>query len=408
MQIINILKKLSVFEGRVKDVEYYSTDGWNEKIAVDDKIIERRTKQPELEKLELVYSGPHFFVSTPFYKNPRKVSKLNSDYDCIDLRCISDEYLPLTNYTPAEDLTVFRNRITGVNKDLHWINDYKIGYAEMLSIAGERTLQPFILPPKATHLGTLRSIQFEDNKNLIELTGTSSSILMDFFTKTKGRGHIKPSDVKGLLIGINDKFYSHLCARTLMLNCLVKSYELLWSKNWQTSFKSYSWSKENTRLKSFASLSSVWTWDIPLRNYYERRQALVEIDVITAIAFNLTLDELILIYNVQFPVLQQNEDDTWYDTKGNIVFTCSKGLTGVGMDRKEWDHIRDLQPDQTIDCSRYENMRCDAPGEITYRITKSELYFGEERTYYAPFDKCDRVEDYRVAWAHFASVFADE
>ncbi len=47
----------------------------------------------------------------------------------------------------------------------------------------------------------------------------------------------------------------------------------------------------------------------------------------------LTLEELCLIYNVQFPVLQQNEDDTWYDTCGNIVFTCSKGLVGVGVDR---------------------------------------------------------------------------
>ena len=36
-------------------------------------------------------------------------------------------------------------------------------------------------------------------------------------------------------------------------------------------------------------------------------------------ALGLTLDELILIYNIQFPVLQQNEDDTWYDQNGRIV-----------------------------------------------------------------------------------------
>lgn len=52
-----------------------------------------------------------------------------------------------------------------------------------------------------------------------------------------------------------------------------------------------------------------------------------------AMALVLTLVELILIYNVQFPVLQQNQDDTWYDAKGNIIFTCSKGLNGVGLVR---------------------------------------------------------------------------
>ncbi len=78
----------------------------------------------------------------------------------------------------------------------------------------------------------------------------------------------------------------------------------------------------------------------PLRNWFERRQALVEIDVITAMAFGLTLEELIVIYNIQFPVLQQNEDDTWYDTKRNIAFTCSRGLNGVGLDRFDWDRVK--------------------------------------------------------------------
>jgi len=116
---------------------------------------------------------------------------------------------------------------------------------------------------------------------------------------------------------------------------------------------------------------------------------LVEIDVITAMALGLSLEELILIYNVQFPVLQQNEDDTWYDTKGNIVFTCSKGLVGVGVDRPVWETIRHLQAGETFE----------------HTITKSELYYGRKVLYYGPFDKCDRVEDYKVAWEWFEGVF---
>ena len=42
-----------------------------------------------------------------------------------------------------------------------------------------------------------------------------------------------------------------------------------------------------------------------------------------------------------------------------------------------------------------------------HTITKSELYYGKKITYYAPFDKCDRVEDYKTAWKHFEKVFAE-
>ena len=73
---------------------------------------------------------------------------------------------------------------------------------------------------------------------------------------------------------------------------------------------------------------------------------------------------------------------------------------GVGLDRSEWNKI-------TTDVSPFQKTLKDGM-EYTHTITKSELYFGQQITYYPPFDKCDRVEDYKMAWTHFEKVFAEE
>jgi hypothetical protein len=124
-----------------------------------------------------------------------------------------------------------------------------------------------------------------------------------------------------------------------------------------------------------------------LRTDYARRQALVEIDVLAAITLGLTLDELKTIYRVQFPVLRQNESDIWYDQNGRIVFTCSKGLTGVGFTRPEWNDIKGMTSG-TVERTIMDDTLPGGPIERTI-------------TYHAPFDRCDREKDYETVWAEF-------
>mgnify|MGYP007102024149 CR=1 FL=1 len=99
---------------------------------------------------------------------------------------------------------------------------------------------------------------------------------------------------------------------------------------------------------------------------------------------------------IQFPVLQQYEADTWYDANGRIVFTNNRGLIGVGFDRKEWE----------------SGIKGAPAGKKFYRtITDDTMPGGPvERTieYVAPFDRCDREQDYETAWKFFEEKYGKE
>jgi hypothetical protein len=395
--IITVLDKIKKFKGRVSNYEHFITMCFNETNSVKDEVIKRETRFPDISLFEMIYSGPHFFVSNPLYKSPRTICKLSSDYDSINLLNESDSFFPRTNYLPSINFNKYISNIKNPWGD-DWIKGFKVGFSKMINTASERTLQPALLPPSCSHIDGVISIQFKDLENSIEFCGLSSSILFDFIIKITGKGNFYENSISVLPLGVEKAFLSNLIFRTLLLNCLNKSYINIWSQFWNESNKSITWSKNDRRLLDFSKLELEWAKPKMLLNAYERRLALVEIDVIVALAFGLNLDELILILNIQFPVLLQNEEDTYYDQKGNIVFTRSQGLSGVGLERNEWEKI-------TEEVNSMQRKLKDGD-TYTHIIKKSELYHDQQITYYAPFDKCDRVEDYKVAWSHFEKIFS--
>lgn len=388
-EIIDVIKKIGHFPRTVQSFDNKIIEGWHETNDINAGNIKRETQYPDIDNYEMIYSGPHLFVGNPLYKTPREVCVEKADYDIIDFNEIDENYVARTNYSPQEITAGYGSTIRGFQLDDgsfdDWLSYYKIAFRKMLSQAGERTLSGAIIPPKTAHVNGLISIIFRNNQTLLEFNALSDSLILDFYVKTIGASNFTESRMSGLPLGVDSKYHTALFVRTLQLNCLNKYYTPLWQESYREAFREEQWSIADERLKPFSTLTPEWSWETPLRNYFERRQALVEIDVITAMALGISLEELILMYNIQFPVLQQNEDDTWYDTRGNIVFTVSKGLVGVGLDRPDWERIKDMPAGET-----YE-----------HTITKSELYYGDKVTYYAPFEKRDRVEDYKRAWEWF-------
>ena len=371
----------------------------------------------------MVYNGPQFFVSNPLYKNPIEECKLNSDYDVIDLTSISEDFISRTNYLPCIPLTDYKKKVRGflVGQDEYgnevyddWIDHYKLGFRHMVGSTSERTLICAVLPRKTAHIHGVLSIALADAQHTVDMGELCASLVLDFYMKILSVTNLMPSRMMAFPMGVDNKYNSALRSRFLLLNCLTTAYADLWKEIWSEDYKRDTWSVEDSRLKPFGQLTEQWKWETPLRNYFERRQALVEIDVIAAMALGLSLEDLEMIYTIQFPVLQQNEADTWYDARGQIVFTCSKGLTGVGLDRKGnarqgslgWEDIRGAAI--TDSEGKIVGYQGTAPTHVhTIDPAKSELYGGQQQTFYAPYTRCDRIDDYRTAWAHFEKRFGN-
>ncbi len=409
-QLASALRKLARVPRRMRDLgdAFKFTRMWEEAGGEKDGTIRRKVRFAEDTK-EWILSGPHIFAGTPFFQTPNAECKSKGDYSRLDLTALPETYLPRTNYVAACSECVFIQRTPETPWGTLMTEEFRVAIRKMLNLGMDRTLLPALIPPGVGHIDAIVSVAILQSNDLVNALYTLLSIVTDAATKIGGRPNFRLDFFAALPLTPASPTAT---ARVLGLSCLSTDY----SSIWRTLRKEpLSWSKHDSRLNPdwFDGLQAPWSWDSPLRTDYARRQALLEIDVLHALDLGLTLEELLTLYRIQFFRLQSYENDTWYDTKGRIVFSKKNGESPVRRkqtNKKATFGLHTPTGSKTNIALGWNDIKDLKEGIVTYTFMDDTLPGGPvERTieFHAPFDKCDREEDYREAWAFFEQAKAE-
>lgn len=414
-QFADFPNRLSGLAGRYCEVRWYDE---NKSVALGH-IVPRPHSEDGFSSVPdgVVLSSAQIGLGNPLGQNPMKEFRSHRSYQQIDLERADDAYLPRSNFLICQGgAFVPKSDIPG-NLSLPG-NCYRHIHRCRIDPSMERTVLGAIIPPKMAHTDSAFAVAFEAVSDLVGFSASMASLPIDYLIRATGKSHLRTELIKHLPLILGSPA---IAARYLSLNALTIHYSHLWEELYDLSFADQFWSRPNDpRLPQefWQNLSSLWTRDCALRGDYSRRMALVEIDVLVTMALGLGLDELLLIYRAQFPVMQKYERETWYDIAGRITFTTSNGLVGVGLPRKGSRTAPKVRIRTTDGKTRegnfgWEDLYKDGAflvpdgTAVTQWVTDDTLPGGPrtvERTYTAPFARANREDDYRTAWAFFQSA----
>lgn len=396
IQMIQAMTKLAEapqsFRQAVKG--YLMSPIWHESGDTKKTKILKEDAQFRDDPFDMVITGPNFFVANPLAKTPRRGCSSKADFDVIDLLEISDSYLPRAKYTRNIELAAFEAKMPAVNwsQEKRHVDHYRVALRRMVRGSNERTLISSIIQPGVSHIHGIASISFENMTEMLNCAALFSSLPYDFFVKASGISEIHAATINHFpWVEVPEvaRF------RVLQLNCLTDHYADLWNayiqKHMPLDGAPY---EAGISERCGAEALTTWKRGSAIRSDLGRRQAMLDIDVLVAMALGLSLEELIQIYRVQFPVMQAYDRDTWYDRTGRIVFTNSKNLSGVGLDRKTWEAHKSLEEGSVSKTFDDDTM----PGGPVQRTI----------SYEAPFILPNREEDYEKAWDYFYPKYASK
>ncbi|MEU6054012.1 DNA methyltransferase [Streptomyces xanthochromogenes] len=373
---------------------------------------------------DVILQGPFFSVATPFAKQPTEGALTSNDLERWDHTELAINSVPRTSYRRQSSAADFKAsqatwfdhvefskrmldptqrlnteasiRQSGIHltdsemevairSQLHaeserpYSDFFRVAWRVMNRPKNERVLHACLIPPGPTHVDAVRSMALDTPKETALMAGFFAGLPSEYLLRITNRTHMDVSHAKVFPAPLPEHpLAPALLLRTLRLNCQTAAYAPLWGELYEPAWKRDEWGATAVWPSEVAQLSTVampaWTRNTPLRTEFERRAALVEIDALVAVWLGISADELVAMYRARFPVLQQYEENMWFDATGRRIAKAHQ-QHGYGQPKDAWKQL-----------SSHENFPLEA--------TVPDGYEG-------PLYRADRVKEMRAAHAEF-------
>ncbi|MFJ4011323.1 Eco57I restriction-modification methylase domain-containing protein [Streptomyces sp. NPDC090026] len=373
---------------------------------------------------DVILQGPLLGIATPFAKRPIEGARTSAEVTPWAARELSDDEIPWTNYRPvgprarfiaAQDRWLDHGRLAKLNNcpaaidaaiadveaaDPQLSEDAKQQAVEALLAAAstrpsaefprvlwrrqipsntERSLFAALFPAGPTHVDLVNSMALSSNLETTLVAGFMAALPVDYYLRVTSRADLRIGEARTLPAPTaGHPLADMLTLRVLRLNAQTRVYASLWAEMHTPRWREDSWAASAvwpTRTSPLSTnVGSGWTRDTPLRTEFSRRAALVEIDALVAVWLGISADELVAMYRARFPVLQQYEENMWFDATGRRIAKAHQ-QHGYGQPKDAWKQL-----------SSHEDFPLEANVPDGYE---------------GPLYRANRVEEMRAAHAEF-------
>ncbi|MDM4762985.1 hypothetical protein QT381_08190 [Galbitalea sp. SE-J8] len=372
-----VLEKLSRAP-RVGSLNLEFSRGWDESIDRKKGIFDSEWGVPESWD-SVILQGSHLGVGRPLFKYPNATMLHNTDWTETDLEALAPDEVPVTSYKPRGDRSVYDASYTQWKMEPEGSvtparRHYRLAWRNMAANTGERTFIPALIPPGTAHIHGVSSVGLPGKPRvLVAASAFAASLLHDFAVRAAPKSTISAATLDRLPFSDDPAILPLLLLRSLRLNALTAAYGDLWAACFDAEYVEDAWTDGGffyPLRPALGAVSEEWTAQVPLRRAVDRRQALLEIDVLVALALGIESDEMAAIYRTQFPVLYgYDRGATYFDQAGRQVPTSV--------------------------LSEWRQRRADFDSEIVWEHASSGMRY----TFKPPFFLLDREADMQLAYA---------
>ncbi|MER6843790.1 Eco57I restriction-modification methylase domain-containing protein [Streptomyces platensis] len=337
---------------------------------------------------DVILQGPFFGIATPFAKRPIEGARTSAQMESWDASKLAEDAVPRTNYCPAvtrsrfvgaQDRWVDHDRLAQLWGDLAAVaaaegevkpadpelegNDldkavdavlraasmrphsefYRVAWRRQIASNTERSLFAALIPPGPVHVDLVNSMSLGSTTDTALAAGFMAALPSDYYLRATGRNDLRIGEAKTLPAPTpGHPLAPALLLRTLRLNCQTNAYAPIWGELYDPTWQQDTWAAATEWPEATPPLTEgvgpIWTRDSPLRAEFTRRAALVEVDALVAVWLGISADELVAMYDARFPVLQQYEENMWFDATGRRIAKAHQQY-GYGQPKAAWKEL---------------------------------------------------------------------